>query len=169
MHKNESVLLKKTKTWTTVNIVILIIGVVISTISVISLFGMKATGFALFQGLPGGEEAVAMLEEATSPIGMALAVVLIIIDIALVVWFFKCNGRMKKNIVPEKLPYYISLVLYVLSQVYSLISGSNVQVTSGGVIFTIILALVFVWIRIMPLIHLRRIVTKAGEKIQETK
>ena len=87
MHKNESVLLKKTKTWTTVNIVILIIGVVISTISVISLFGMKATGFALFQGLPGGEEAVAMLEEATSPIGMALAVVLIIIDIALVVWF----------------------------------------------------------------------------------
>lgn len=168
MQKNESVLLKKTKTWTTVNIVLFIIGVVLSTISVVSLLGMKATGFALFQGLPGGEEAVAMLEEATSPISIAVTVVLIIIDIALVVWFFKCNGRMKKKIVPEKLPYYISLALFVLNQVYSLISGSSVQVTSGGIIFAIIIALVFLWIRIMPLIHLRRMITKAGEKIQET-
>ncbi len=167
MKANESILLKKTKTWTTVNIVLLIIGTVISIFSMISLMSMRASGYAMFRGLPGGEEMIDLLEQSISPVSIAITVILIAVNIALVVWFFKCNGRMKQNIVPEKLPYYINVGLFLLNQIYSLVSGGTQNNVSSGIIITVVLALVFLWIRIMPLVHLRRITTKPGEQIQE--
>lgn len=166
MNKNETTLLRKTKTWTTVNIVILLLGAVMSTFSVVSLLGMKASGYAAFKDLPGGNELVAALEKAASPISITISFMIIALYIALVVWFFKANAGMKKNIVPEKTPYYVNIGLFVLGQIYSLISGGT-QGAKGGAIFAVVLAVVFLAIRLMPLVYLRQIATRPGEQVQE--
>lgn len=130
--------LAKAKTWNFVMLILSGLALLIGLVSLpTNLNPKKETYDAL--GAAGKE----LYEFAKSPLSLGYTIVNLLLLIALIVLYFLANKKLAEGIVPPKYPYYVVLVWFVFSLMFTLVLTPKQTIEGVDLgIFTTITAVV---------------------------